>query len=275
METNKHYLQHLTQKFAWLFKLRPMPLATFFVRLLAPDERRRIIETELGLKLYLDPFSHLGHELVTVEQYEPETVAIFKAEIQTGNIVLDIGANEGFFSALAGKLVGNNGLLIAIEPQSRLRDLIEINLRLNQVTNFKIYNNALGGDPNSTIEMKLYPSLNTGASSIVHHYRFAKETELVKFVAIETIFTESQIQQIDFVKVDVEGFEHKVVDVLSPFIQQGKIKKLLLDYHASLLREQGINPFDIHQHLLNNGMFVKLGNPKDLSSYILYEYRAS
>ena len=48
-----------------------------------------------------------------------ETVAIFNSELASGQVVLDIGANEGVFSALCGKIVGKDGLVIAIEPQSR------------------------------------------------------------------------------------------------------------------------------------------------------------
>jgi len=131
-------------------------------RLMAPDERRRIIDTGIGIRFYAYPLTHLGRKMILDSRYEENTVETFRSEIKPGQFVLDVAANEGFFSALAGTIVGSQGLVISIEPQSRLKDLIEINFRINNVENFKIFLNALGGKDDQESELSLYPSMYTG-----------------------------------------------------------------------------------------------------------------
>ena len=134
----------------------------------------------MDLNLYVDPLTMLGHDILTNGIYEPDIIKIFKSEINKGDIVLDVGANEGIYAALSGKLVGDQGLVIAVEPQSRLRDIIDINLALNRVANCIVYTNALGGPDDEEITLHLYPAMNTGASSILRRYRFSRKTEKVK-----------------------------------------------------------------------------------------------
>jgi FkbM family methyltransferase len=270
-DKNRDYHKGLISKFSNLLDLRPMNLSSFLLRFLADDERRRIVSTGMGLRLYVDPFTHLGRSIVTEDTYEKVTVEIFNSELESGQVVLDIGANEGVFSALSGKIVGKDGLVIAIEPQSRLRDIIEINLRINDLYNFKIYQSAIGGDETQTMKINLYPVLNSGASSLLRQHRVSKKTEVISFVSIDTILKDSKLTKIDFVKIDVEGFEHLVIKQLLPYMKRGQVGKLLLDYHSSILQAFNINPLDIHNSIIANNMRVKIGDPKQLSSYILYE----
>ena len=272
--SNKVFHHELLNDFKWLFNTRPMFLASILLRLFAPEERRRIIDTNMGIRLYIDPFTRLGHDIIEYGVFEQDTVNIFNSEIKEGNIVLDIGANEGIFSTLAGSIVGCNGLVIAVEPQSRLRDLIEINLKLNNIKSSKVFLNAIGESDGLEGRLNLYPVFNMGASSIVRKYRFSGDryVENFKFISIQSILEQCEINAFDFVKIDVEGFEHKVVKELLPFIESGRIKKLFLDYHTEILKMQNVNPVDIHKSLLDCGMKVKQGDVHHLSSYVLYEF---
>ena len=269
-QINKNFHKSLIKKFGYLLGFRPMNIASFLLRLLVDGERRRIISSAMGVRLFIDPFTHLGKEIITVDSYEMDTVEIFNSEIESGQIVLDIGANEGVFSALSGKIVGKEGLVIAIEPQSRLRDIIEINMRINDLIRFKIYQAAFGGDEKQKMKINLYPILNSGASSLLRQHKFSKFTEEVSFVSLATILSDSKLTKIDFIKVDVEGFEHLVVKELIPYIQRGQVRKLLLDYHESVLTANSIDPQEIHDSIIACNMRVKIGNPTNLSSYILY-----
>lgn len=269
-EINKDFHKNLIHKFGYLLDLRPMQLASFLIRLLTDGERRRIVMTGIGIHLFIDPFTHLGRSIFNEDTYEKETVEIFNAELEPGQVFLDIGANEGVFTSLSSKIVGKNGMVIAIEPQSRLRDIIEINLRINEASNYKIYQFAFGGEDNQTMKINLYPILNSGASSILRQYRFSKETEEVSFVSMATILKEAKLNKIDFIKVDVEGFEHSVIKELLPYMQRGQVGKLLLDYHTSILLANGISPQDIHHSIMASNMRVKIGDANQLSSYVLY-----
>ena len=143
---NIRELKKILSRFKWLFKIRPAALAELLSKFILPNERRRIIDiSSMDICLYVEPFSNLGYSIIENKVYEPKTVTIFHSAINKGDIVLDIGANEGFFSVLAGQIIGKHGKVIAIEPQKRLIDIIEINFSINQLANFRIYNKLFGG----------------------------------------------------------------------------------------------------------------------------------
>ena len=67
-----------------------------------------------GQKMFLDPGDSIG--LSVNEIYEPCVVAVANKEIKKGGVVLDIGANIGYFTLIFARLVGDNGKVYAFEP---------------------------------------------------------------------------------------------------------------------------------------------------------------
>ena len=90
--SNRETLVALNRKYSWLFKLRPVILAEFIARVMAPSENRRIIRTDEGMRLYLDPFSFMGRQILSKGTYEPDTIRVFRREVSEGQVVLDVGA---------------------------------------------------------------------------------------------------------------------------------------------------------------------------------------
>jgi FkbM family methyltransferase len=262
--------QQLLRRFRALRRIRPGALSAFLIKVMAPDERRRVVQTASGLRLYVDPFTHLGGNVVDRGTVEPETEWILREHLREGDTFLDIGANEGYFSALASRLVGAPGMVISVEPQSRLCGLIEINLRLNAAGQFRVYNNAIGGDEGTQGIINLWPSFNTGSSSIVSRYRFSRRTEMFTYVSIERILSECGRPRLDFVKIDVEGFEGQVIAHMSSHLKERRVGKLFVDYHAEALRAHQVSPMAIHQSIIDAGYQLVLGSDKKLSSYNLY-----
>ncbi len=222
------------RRFHFLCRIRPNILATPFYSIVFPE--RRTIEHE-GLRLHIDPASHLGRTLLLDGVYESETCEIFRQEISAGDTVLDIGANEGFFSALAATLVGESGCVIAVEPQSRVHDILEINLALNAHCQLLVARKAIAENDGEKLEISLFPRSNTGGSSLVRDYRWGG-TEAVETVTPATLLQQSGRPRFDFVKIDVEGYEPEIVRSLPLH----KVGKLLVDYHATILRRRGIDP---------------------------------
>jgi FkbM family methyltransferase len=270
-EAGRRFSTDLLDRFRFLRGLRPAALGSILVKLLGPDDRRRIIRAENGLRIYADPFSHLGGAVLEDGRLESDTEQVLRDHVRPGGIFLDIGANEGYFSALAGKLVGPRGFVVAIEPQSRLRDIIEVNLRLNDVGRYRVYTNAFGADDGVTGTINLWPSHNTGASSLMSSYRFSRSTETVRFVSLDRIFAETGIDRVDFVKVDVEGFEGQVARSLEPHLREKRIGTLFLDYHAKILAHAGIDPRSIHQRIVSSGYRMVGGDETHFESYRLYQ----
>jgi FkbM family methyltransferase len=237
-------------------RVRPAVLGSLLQKLTSPLERRRIVTLDSGLRLYIDPLSHLGEAILRAGVYEPENTALVARSLARGAVFLDVGANEGYFSALAGKMVSAEGMVIAVEPQSRLRDIIEINLLVNEVSRFAVVPQALGGPAGSHADLNLWPSFNTGASSLATRYRFSRSAERVSFASFEALLARTPAGRVDLMKVDVEGFEHEVVISALPHLRRGAVSKLLVEYHPAILAANGDSQEAVHATILSAGFAV-------------------
>ena len=65
--------------------------------------------------------------------------------VKPGQVFYDIGANVGFYSLLAAKLVGNRGLVYSFEPLPRNIEFLDRHIKINGFTNISIINKAVAG----------------------------------------------------------------------------------------------------------------------------------
>jgi FkbM family methyltransferase len=263
----KQYAQALHSRLKWTYRLRPMVVGAFLADTLAPD-RRTVITAKSGLRFYIDPLSNLGEALVSRGEYEPETEQMFRELLHPGDSFLDVGANEGYFTALAASVVGESGYAAAVEPQGKLCDIIDINVSLNNAK-ASVFHGALGGAKGQECELFLYPSLNTGAASIVRKPKMYRNIEKTTFIdPVELLGARPFFH---LVKVDVEGFEGDVIRSLEPLLRAGKIRVLLLDYHASILSANGVDPKEIESKILGAAMSLD-GGSADYQGYRIYRW---
>lgn len=127
--------------------------------------------------------------------------------LQSGMIVLDIGANEGFYTLLASKKVGENGKVISFEPSQRELKRLNLHLKINDCKNVVIEPLALSNEETNT---ELYVCLGegTGCNSL----RPPNVSDPIKKVKVNVTTLDNylnlhKLEKIDFIKVDVEGAE--------------------------------------------------------------------
>lgn len=233
-----------------LQSIRPASLQSLIIRLIyGTSEHRRvlILDKKTNLRYWADPFSNLGSSLVFIGTYEQPTQEILASSIREGNVCIDVGANEGYFTCLMAKLVGKTGTIFAIEPQFRLLPIIFRNLNENSCFNAIVFNFCLSHEPSEQLFINLWPEVNTGASSLARYYRWGSSVQETYAFSLDYLLENKNIEAVDFIKIDVEGYEYEVVCGMRNSLAKGKIKTVALDYHKIILESRGINPLDIHQ----------------------------
>jgi len=218
----------------WLTRMRPLELALFLKWAL----RVRRIEAEAqGIKLWVDPASNFGKRILREGNYEADLTTAFGQLLEPGQTFVDVGANEGWFSMLAAKLVGSSGRVLACEPQERLWPVITRNIYLNGFASVQLLPFAVAEQPGEAT-INLYPSLNTGSSNISDTRRRWETYQQIKLLPLTEILGSLRGGNIDLMKVDVEGFEHKVL--LSAGEHLGStIKRLVVELHPEQLEALG------------------------------------
>jgi FkbM family methyltransferase len=168
--------------------------------------------------------------------YEEKLTALVLAALRPGDVFLDVGGNEGFFSVLAGKTVG--GLRVyCVEPQSRLQEVITENLVLNQVAGVERVQLAFS-DREGTVCLYLSDSQNTGASSLfVRSLPFLNRlfasffTERVPCRTLDSFVRERGVSRLRLVKIDCEGAEALILRGAASTLTAQGIDILAVEYH--------------------------------------------
>ena len=143
-----------------LKQVRPASFQNILINLFCGStEKRRIsiLNEETRLEYWIDPFSNLGQSLIAKKNYEPETQKIIENFLESGSVCIDVGANEGYFTCLMAKIVGQKGTVFAVEPQLRLLPLIFRNLNENRLFNAIICNFCLSDQPAGKLLINLWP----------------------------------------------------------------------------------------------------------------------
>lgn len=249
---------------------RPMALGNLCVRLFTPSDRRRIVQWPDGIRLFLDPASLIGWHIAMGRTFETETVTHLRSILRPGGTFLDIGANEGAISAHAVKIVGPSGKVVSVEPQTRLLDVLRINQLLNGPCDNRVIPYAVGEATGTTKPFKLYPPQNSGASGFYRVARSGHGEIDVPFISPDDLWELADMKIVDLVKIDVEGYEHRVIDALLPQLTAGKIRHLLVDYHSAVLKRVGVDPANIERKILESGMKAIAPINARLDGYRLY-----
>ena len=152
-----------------------------------------------------------GNHGCWIGTYEREVQTLFRRFVQPGTTVLDLGANFGFYSLLAARLVGPNGHVIAFEPMRSTLSILRRHFAINPALaeRVTVIESAVGdADGETTIAFE-----NDLASASIHPLDQVSHTLTVPIVRLDTLLQQSAIRApISFAKIDVEGAE---VDVLN------------------------------------------------------------
>jgi FkbM family methyltransferase len=134
--------------------------------------------------------------------WEPHMHTVFEDNISPTDVVLDIGANIGTHSVKMAKLAKR---LLAFEPLRPSYDLLKQNLRANGCSNAIAYEYALSDDIYSTA-YDFVGTGNLGGSGLLNEH-LTPTTESIDAITLDSLY----LNQVDFIKVDVEGYEPKVI----------------------------------------------------------------
>ena len=131
---------------------------------------------------------------------EPEIVHLMHRVLQTGDVVIDGGANVGFFTCLMSQLVGKSGLVFAVEPSPVNIRKLEHNLANNKMPNVRVVKSPLSA---SHGDVTLYLSAHSGYNSL----QPSGETVGRMKTVTTTIDAMLDGQVPKLIKLDIEGAE--------------------------------------------------------------------
>jgi FkbM family methyltransferase len=162
--------------------------------------------------------------------------------LRGGGVFYDVGANFGVFSVLLGKVLGENGQVIAFEPDTRNFARLQENLKLNQVENVKCFRKALSDKSGQASLLVSKDEPWTSSLSISPRSGIAG-SEVVEIVEGDQFVAEERLPPPLAVKIDVEGHEATVIRGLQKTLSDPACKLVMLEIHlATWMATTGFEP---------------------------------
>ena len=150
-----------------------------------------------------------------------------------GDIVIDIGANIGRYTIISSKRVGTKGKVVAIEAHPGNFEILNRNIKLNQLTNIIPLNYAAYS---KETKIKLYVPDEESGYTIYHTLmeRTGKKFVEVNANTLDYLLQLNEIRQeeVNWIKIDVEGAEFEVLKGATNVLSKSKDIALLIEVHG-------------------------------------------
>jgi len=170
-----------------------------------------------------------------LEQYEPDVGAALARHCRPGMTVLDIGANIGAHTLRLGRLVTPAGAVYAFEPTDFAFNKLKQNISLNHAPHVHPVKVALSDRTVARQVIKYRASWTTSG-------RRKDGESIVDFVRLDDWSAASGVDQIDLIKIDIDGNEFEALAGGMQLIERS-LPVIVMEAVWSHFADKGRNPF--------------------------------
>jgi FkbM family methyltransferase len=199
--------------------------------------------------------------------WEPYETSLLLSLLQEGNVFVDVGANIGYFTVLAGSVVGEGGAVFAFEPDPDNFSLLQANTGLNGLQDRVIAVEAgLAADDG---DGRLFLS----EDNLGDHQIYATEggrSSLAISLYNGSQYLAGKLSRLDLLKVDTQGSEYQVMAGLLPLLQRlPRIPRIIIELTPLSLRQAGASGRALIE------LLATLGQPLWIIDHIEHRLAAS
>lgn len=234
-----------------MLNLRPAAYLVYRWLLRRPYLEARIPEFDLRLRVHTDDV--IGRHLYKYRRYEPEVGRCLSAHVrfEPGDVVLDVGANIGWYSMIVQRMAGSPLDILAFEPDPDNFALLTENIRRNGCRMVTPVEAAAGPE---AAEQLLYRFAkgNAGRHSLLPIH--SGSSVRIKTVRLDETWQERGLgnRVLRLIKIDVEGYELKALQGAGDLL--ARCHWLLAEYSPGFMRRGGMEPADLVDLLEGHGL---------------------
>lgn len=177
--------------------------------------------------------------------YEEHLTLFLKQVLRQGDCFIDIGSNIGYFALVTAVLTGNDGLVLAFEPERHNYKRLQAHIAINEFDNIVAYNMAVG-DEDKMVSL-FFNSDNDGGHALwdvgTHSFnqksRQTIKKQDIQLVKLDSIISKLSTPPIKVIKIDTEGYEHHVLMGATETIRKHKVPFIAAEMNRLGLRQSG------------------------------------
>jgi len=226
---------------------------------LKPPSKPMLVKTKLGGFLMLAPGDRgLSAELFRWRIHEPFFTSQFFRRISRGMVVVDIGSNIGYYAVHEAKLVGPQGIVIAVEPQPHIYKALLASFRANGLENYVAVKRAVTRARGSVgFIVSRYSNwsrigLGLGTTDMLHRI-------VVEACSVDELVGELNLKRVDLVRMDVEGHEEEILEGAWNTIERFR-PIICMELHVSILGLK--KSIDLLARLMARGYKIQFAAPR-------------
>ena len=232
-----------TARMAFQLSMRTLPYLVPNARLKWAEVRHggTVVRNVQGSRMKLDLSDQgISRELYLTGVHEPYSTRQFREELKPGMVLLEIGANIGYYTLISLQHLGPDGYVVALEPSPVNLSALSENLRLNEVDGrVRLFPYAAGRKP-GVLPFYMMPRGN--------HSTFIKRDDPnfqpvsvvdVQLTSIDELVKRENLK-FDYFRMDVEGYESEVIEGMAETLADVDAPSgAFIEVHPVLLRENG------------------------------------
>ena len=248
----------LAERYFWLNRIA-------FARLL-PEQRFWVDVPDCGW-MWLDKVDVVNLFLYYFGGWEPAITRIVRQSLKPGDSFLDVGANVGYYTLLAARLVGETGRVIAVDASPSVFGILSANVARNRCANVELHNGAIA---DGAARRRIYRGdrFNVGNTAVFDGADRSYEGE-VDAVTIDELLDGRDLSGLACIKIDVEGAELQVVRGMPRTLRRlPRGCRIFLEASAGSLRAQGADIQALLEPFVAGGFRVlRIDNRYDFAFY--------
>ena len=243
--------------------------------------RKYVTRKVLNFSMILDLEDRgISGELNDKGSREEQLYIVLKEIIKPGDHVIDLGANIGYYPLIARSFVGRSGKVYALEPSPYNFSLLNRNVMLNNADDvIETFQLGGGSEPG---KVKFYISERSNQNTMIKElYRFKDQQDfLIKSLEVDVVDISSFIMDkpsIDLIRMDIEGYEVKVLAGLKSAIESGVFKgKIVFECHWPKYDDEHNSIREQLKMVFNNGYYpsIMTSNTEERARFIERGYSA-
>lgn len=214
--------------------------------------------------MYLDLSDRVHCEILyTRGVWEENLTGIFEKLIRPKMVVVDLGANVGYYTLLAAEKVGEEGKVFAFEPEPSRFRLLEKNVGVNDCSNVVLVQKAVS-DRTGVTRLYLDPRHNKGDHRLYNSFD-GRESVAVDTTRLDDFFKDGNYR-IDLIKMDIQGAEMAALEGMEKVLKKNDDLVLITEFWPAGMEGFGFSPIKFLTTLVRNGfrLHIPVGDMRSI-----------
>ena len=211
-----------------------------------------------GNVIYVDGRDEgVGQALLRQDPFNPAETELFDSFVKPGMIVVDIGANIGYFTLLAARLLGGKGRVYAFEPEPANYALLVKNIQANAFTNVVPVQMAVSDQTGTHVLFRHRYNFGCHSLSKANATSYDGSTP-VATTTLDHFFREVHPEdRIDLIKIDAQGAEGHIIEGARELLGYTN-PRIIMEFFPGALRNSGTDPTELLRRLRAYGFRIRL-----------------